>query len=265
MTDLKYAMHHLLTRLMHKKSPKAALKATDKLVQEVEALQLLHWTYAFRLLRVCFGMQTPGHSETAATLKTLTAMYSAAEMHRHIPMQIATATLEAMVHLHSGTVDAVNLAQRSMASARTHQLAVEIESMPQIRSLLDCLDLSCSLVNFDPKQTLAKMTNMHESMDPSARQPGWSKTGSFYVPMLPSANTELEHDTLGIMKTTNGTAALNVRWMTQSGIYVVGYLLSGMTHLHKDESRRAQDFLREVSLVKPHDDSIHRLIRYSRA
>lgn len=247
-------MHHLLARLVYKNSPKAALKATDKLVQEVEALRLLHWTYAFRLLRICFGMQMAGHSETATTLKHLGAMSSAAEHHRHIPMQITIATLEAMVHLRSGTADAVDLAQRAMASARTHQLGAEIETMPQVRALLDCVDLSCSLITFDPKHTVQKMTQMHASMDPATRQSGWSKSGSFFIPMLPTSNSELELDTLGIMKTTaDGVASLNLRWMTQSGIYVVGYLLSGITYLHKDEEGKAQSFLREASLFKATD------------
>lgn len=244
-------MHHLSARLMHKNSPKAALKAIDKLVQEVESLRLFHWTYAFRLLRVCLGMQMPGLTENAATLKHLTAIASAAAEHRHISMQIIAATLEAMIHLRSSTLDGVDLAQRAMASARTHQLGPEMESMPQVRALLDCLDLSCSLINFDLKHTREKMTQMHTSMDPATRQAGWSKSGSFSIHLLPCTNAELEADTLGIMKTTpDGLAALNLRWMTQSGIYVVGYLLSGITYLRKDEDRKAQSFLREASLVK---------------
>lgn len=241
-------MHHLLTRLTFKNSPKAALKATEKLIEEVGALRLLHWTYAFRLLRVCFGMQVPNHSETPAMLKHLTAISSIAEEQRHIPMQITLATIEAMVYLRSGTPDAVDLAQRAMASARTHQLAAEIESMPQIRAMLDCLDLACSLINFDPNHTLEKMSQMHASMDPATRQSGWSKNGSFAIPMLPSTSSDLELDTCGIMQTTtHGMASLNLRWMSQSGIYVIGYLLSGITYMHKDEEGKARSFLREVN------------------
>ena len=233
---------------MFKNSPKAALKAIDKLVQEVSTLRLLHWMYAFRLLRVCFGLQVSGHAETAATLKHLTAMSAAAEEQRHVSVQITVATIEAMVYLRSGTPDAVDLAQRAMASARTHQLSPEMSSMPQIRALLDCLEMSCSLINFDPTKTLERLSQMHASLDPATREPGWSKNGSFAVPMLPTANSELDIDTMGIMKTNaNGIAALNLRWMTQSGIYVIGYLLSGVTYLHKDEDGKAQSFLREVS------------------
>lgn len=241
-------MHHVLAGLSFKRTPKAALKTVDKLIQEVEALRLLHWSYAFRLLRVCQGMQIPGHSDTAAILKHLTAMSTTADRHRHISMLITVSTVEAMVYLRSGSPDAVDLARRALASARTHQLGTEIESMPQVRTLLDCLDLACSLVSYDAQQTLQKMTQMHASMDPATRQSGWSKNGSFAIPMLPSTNAELELDTLGIMRTTpDGTTNLNLRWMTQTGIYVIGYLLSGITYLHKDEEGKAQSFLREVS------------------
>ena len=233
---------------MFKNSPKAVLKAIEKLIQEVEPLRLFHWTYAFRLLRVCFGMQMPGYSETAAMLKHLTAMSVVANEQRHISMQIVVSTLETIVHLRSGTADAIDLAQRAMASARTHQLGPEMKSMPQIRALLECLALSCSLISFEPATTMEKMNQMHANMDPATRQTGWSKDGTFTIPMLPASNSDLDVDTAGIMKiNASGMASLNLRLMSQSGIYVIGYLLSGITFLHKDEDGKAQSFLREVS------------------
>lgn len=247
LADIKYAMHHLLARLLFKKSPKAALKATEKLIKEVEALQFTHWMYAFRFLRVCFGLQASGPSETAAMLKHLAVISSTADTQRHVSVQISAATLEAVVHLRSATPDAVELAQRAMASARTHQLGAEMKGMPQVRAVLEILDLSCSLVLYDPKQTPEKMSQMHASLDPAARETGWSDNGSFSIPMLPSTNTELSLDTAGIMKTAaDGMATLNLRWMTKNDIYVVGYLLSGITYLHKDEHLKASSFLREV-------------------
>ena len=241
-------MHHLLVRLLFKNSPKAALKATEKLIEEVEALQLLHWVYAFRFLRVCFGWQLPSPSEHTAMLKQLNAISATAGEHRHISVKTTAATVEAMVHIRSGTPDAVDLAQRAMATARTHQLGPEMERMPQIRALLDCLDLSCSLLSYDPKQTPAKMSQMHNRMDPATRQPGWTKEGTVHINMLPSANTELERDTLGIMRTSeDGMASLCLRWMSQSGIYVIGYLLSGITYMHINEDQKSAGFLQEVS------------------
>lgn len=241
-------MHHLLVRLLFKNSPKAALKATEKLIGDVEVLQLLNWVYAFRFLRICFGLQLSSPSEHTAMLRQLNAISATADENRHISVKTTAATVEAMVYIRSGTPDAVDLAQRAMATARTHQLGPEMDKMPQIRALLDCLDLSCSLLSYDPKQTPAKMTQMHNGMDPATRQPGWTKEGTVHIDMLPSANAELDRDTLGIMRTSDdGMASLCLRWMNQSGIYVMGYLLSGITYMHKNEDQKSAGFLMEVS------------------
>jgi Cohesin loading factor len=37
MLDLKYSMQHLLARMLYKSNPKAALKAVDGMIQDVEA------------------------------------------------------------------------------------------------------------------------------------------------------------------------------------------------------------------------------------
>lgn len=232
---------------MYKHSPRATLKATDKLVQEVEKLRLVHWAYAFRFLRVCLGMQSDGHSDTAATLKNLGAIAAMADEHRHIAMQITAATIEAMVHLRSDAADAVEMAQRAMASARTHQLGDEMQKMPQIRILLDCLDLSCSFVSGDPNLIVAKLNQMHQTMDPATHQSGWSKDGTISIEMAQSTNEDVELDTCGLMKNkSNQMSALNLRWTNQNDIYVIGYLLSGIAHLYKGHKGKAEPYLQEV-------------------
>lgn len=230
--DLKYAMHHLSARLMFKKTPKGALKAVDKLLQEVEAFQLTHWVYTFRFLRVSLSLQSGGHSDTATVVKHLTAVATMAEERRHIAVQIVAAVLEAIVHLRSSSADSLDLAQRAMATARTHQLGKEMQRMPQMQALLDCVDLMCSLLSYKPIQVLAKKEQMQEKVDGGHAGLGWSKDGTFALELTSTPNEHLEQDTGGIMtRSTTGQALLGMRWMARSQLYALEYLLSAISKL----------------------------------
>ena len=268
LVDLKYAMQHLSTRLLFKRNPKAALKGLDKLVQEVETLKQLHWAYVFRFLRVSLSLQMSSHSEYGAVLRHISALNALADGQRHISVQITAATLEAIVHIRSGSTDAVDLTQRAMATARTHQLDPEMQRLPQIRGLLDCLDLTCSLIQFNPDQAIARMRQMQNNLDTGTRDAGWSKDGSFTVELGETDSEDLEQDTCGIMKRTkDGSAALVFRWITKSQLYSLGFLLSGLTKLHQHSGdRKADQFLNEgLKLTKVAPEAIRQSLPASAA
>ena len=229
--DLKYAMQHLSVRLMFRRSPKAALKSTDNLVQEVEVLRLQHWLYTFRLLYVSLSLRSGSHADLTAALRHLNAISSQADEQRNGAVSIVAASLEAITHLRAGSTDVVDLTQRAMAAARTHQLSPEMQSMPQIRGLLDCLDLMCALVQFNQKQAEIKMQQMQANLDKGTRDGGWSKDGNFTVELCPTDNEDLDQDADGILKVKNGKACLVMKSMTASQLYAIGFLLSGLAKL----------------------------------
>lgn len=250
--DLKYAMHHLLARLWFKgNQAKAALKAIDKHVAELEKLEMVHWVYAFRFLRVSLGLQL-GHSQsdTAALTKHLTAIHETASQHGHVAVQIVASTLEALIHLRSRAPDCVDSAYGAMAAARTHQLAPEMASLPQIQELLDCIDLSCSLTRTESQQAIAKMDAMHQNMDSFTRDPSWNKDGNWHIalPGVEVSSSDLAADTGGIMRSLpNSSCALNFKWLTSTEVYNLGYLLSGLASIFMNAShdRKAEAFLEE--------------------
>jgi hypothetical protein len=251
--DLKYAMQHLSVRLTFKSSPKAALRAIDKLVHEAENLRLRHWQYAFRLLRVSLSLQLGAQSEVAATVKHLNALDSVADERRHIAVQLVTATLETIVHLRSTSPDAMDSATRAMAAARTHQLGPEMQAMQQIRGLLDCLDIACSLTSFKKDQAAAKMQRLQQVLDDRTFDSGWSKDGSFTLELGPCKNPDIERDTGGIMQMTEGgQVVLVMRWLTKSQLYALSFALSVFTMVYKSPTDTKVDaFMAEgLKMVK---------------
>lgn len=254
--DLKYTMHHLLARVWFKGGKtKAAMKAVEKLIVETEKLNLRHWVYAFRFLRVSFGLQvetSPG--ETAVMVKHLAAVADNADY--NISVQIVASSLSAVVHLRSRTPDSVDAAQRDLAAARTHQLSPEMTSLPQIRALLDCLNLACSLVQVHPEQANTKMQVMQGNLDAASREATWRNEHDWSMPLGQAVTTSLdiEADSSGIFRVLpSGEGALNFTWLNQTQIYATGFLLSGLSAMHHNATNelKAEQFLSEgVKLSK---------------
>ncbi|KAK5118621.1 hypothetical protein LTR85_008086 [Meristemomyces frigidus] len=254
--EMKYAMYHVQIRVMSKTSPKAAMNGIDKVVPEMEALGLAHWMYAFRFLRVSLSAQTGSHVDTAAVLKQLGTISASAEDLGHVAVRIVASTMEAIMHLRLAGPDAIELAQRALAAARTHQLSPEMERMPQIRALLDCLDVTCAVMQFSPDQIGAKIHQMQAHMDAATRDAGWRKDGSFLVPLGIAASDDIAVDTGGVMlNSKDGEAVLAFSWLTNSQLYALGYLLSGVASMHKDSGdHKVTSFLsegRKLSEVAP--------------
>jgi hypothetical protein len=255
LTDTKYAMHHLLVRVMYKTNPTAAIKTLEKLTQEVETMGLVSWIYALRFLRVSLSLQSAGSSDISAMLRHLAAMSEHADTHQHIGVQVAAATLDAMVHLQSGETAAVEMASRSLAAARTHQLDPVMDEIPQIRATMDLLDLSCAFMqSVPPEQTIQRINQFHQTLDAKVRATGWTADGSFSLPLGIQSNGDVEADTGGIFRrNSTGGIALSFMWFTRSQLYMVGYMLGGISMMPKNgEDRKTEAYLTEgIKLNRP--------------
>lgn len=229
LTDSKYAMHHLRIRVLVKSSPKAAFKALRDLVQEVEALGLVHWLHTFRFLRVSLCLQLEGVTDAAAVLKELNAIRRTADEERHIGVKIVAAVLETTVHLRSESTDAMELMQRALTAARTHQLSPEMQQMPQMQTLIDCLDLACALLQHNFDGIVSKMQQMQHNLDAGFNGTAWHKDGKVFVDIGPAAGTNLAQDTGGILSTSDeGRAVLAFQWIPKSQLYALGFMLSAV-------------------------------------
>lgn len=232
--DLKYAMHHVSIRSTFRYQPKAALKSLDKLVQEAEDLRLQHWIYAFRLLRVSLSLQLSTHSELSAALKHLNALEALAGNERHVAAQTISATLSAIVHLRMDASDGIDPVSRSLATARSHQLSPEMQDLPQVRGLLDCIDVARGLVGSNIDHAHTAMQQMHKNIDLKSRETGWSKYGNFEVEIGPSTNKAFEQDTCGILRNrADGRAVLVMRWLSHSQMYALAYALTAITTMSR--------------------------------
>ncbi|KAJ9226207.1 hypothetical protein DTO027B5_5891 [Paecilomyces variotii] len=248
MLDLKYSMQQLLARMLHRSNPKAALKSVDGMIQDVEAYRHVAWEYAFRLLRVSLSLSTSSHQDFVAALHHLHKISSLASRNGDRAVSVIAAVTEALAHLQQSTSsDSIEQAQRAVASARSYQLNTEVQEIPQINTLIQMVDISCSLLEYDLNQSTQKLQVMQSLMDQKINDSHWRDDGSFSIPLSGKSVGPASADTGDILQVENGVPVLTLNWLPQHDLYVLCYFLSSVTLSAKNshDGRKAEKYLQE--------------------
>jgi hypothetical protein len=165
-----------------------------------------------------------------------------------------SAVIEALAHLQHGTSsDAIEQAQRAVAVARSHQLTDELRHIPQLSTLVQMVDICCSLLEYDVNQSSQKLKVMQDLMDERLNDPNWRADGSFSIPLSGRSAGPSSIDTGDILQVQNGTLLLSFNWLPQHDLYALCYFLSSITLSAKNsyDGRKAEKFLQEgIRMVK---------------
>ena len=245
MLDLKYSMQHLLARMIHKSNPKASLKAVDGMIQDVEAYRHAAWEYAFRFLRVTLSLSSPSHQDSVQALQHLHKITAMASRNGDKAVSAMAAVIESLAHLQQGTnSDSIEQAQRAVAAARSHQLNDELRHIPQLTTLIQMVDICCSLLEYDVNQSGQKLKIMQALMDETLGDTNWRPDGSFSVPLNGKSAGPSSIDTGDILLVQNGTLWLSFNWLPQHDLYALCYFLSSITLSAKNsyDGRKAEKY-----------------------
>ncbi|KAF7591294.1 hypothetical protein BBP40_001803 [Aspergillus hancockii] len=248
MLDLKYSMQHLMARMLHKTNPKASIKAVDGMIQDVEAYRHSAWEYAFRFLRVSLSLSSLGHQDSVAALQHLHKIATMANRNGDKAVSAMSAVIEALSHLQQGSsFDSIEQAQRALAVARSHQLNDELRQIPQLTTLVQMVDICCSLLEYDINQSSQKLKDLQDLMDERLNDPNWRADGSFSIPLSGKSAGPSSIDTGDILQVQNGTLLLSFNWLPQHDLYALCYFLSSITLSCKNsyDGRKAEKFLQE--------------------
>ncbi|OKL56816.1 hypothetical protein UA08_07959 [Talaromyces atroroseus] len=245
--DLKYTMQQLLARMLHKSNPKAAAKAVDNMIQDVETYRHTHWEYAFRLLRVSLALSSASHQDFVVAINNLQKLSNLASRSGDKLVSVIAALIEALAHLQQSTsADSVEQAQHAVALARSHQLDPRVQEIPQIGSMLQMVDISCSLLEYDLTQASQKLQVMQSMMDQRINDSRWRDDGSFSIPLNAQPPPKLAE--MGdILSVEDGQLCLTLQWLPQHDLYSLCYLLSSATLGAKNshDGRKAEKYLQE--------------------
>jgi hypothetical protein len=211
------------------------------------------WIYAFRFLRVALSLQmADSHHDLLAALQHLRAMSNLAGQQGDTAIFITCATLEAMVHLRTGTADSVEQVQRAIASARSYQLQSSVANLVQVWTLLDFIDLSCSLLQSSPEEAAKKNTTIQQLMDNLMESSSWSDDGTFAIP-LATQGSVMTGTTNGIFqKSKDGKDCVVFAWLNKRDLYTLSFLLSGIaSQLKSSTDHKSEKYMNEgVKMIK---------------
>ncbi|KAL2389454.1 hypothetical protein RJ035_002252 [Blastomyces gilchristii] len=248
MYDLKYCMQQLLARILYKSNPRAAMKHVDGVIRDVEGYRHTAWEYAFRLLRVTLSLSSPAQQDTAAALQNLQKVSSLASRNGDKAIFVVSAVIEALVRLqHSSGHDSIEQAQRALATARSYQLDNKVLDIPQISTMIQMMDICCSLLEYDVKQSSEKLQIMQKVMDQKIDDPHWQNDGSFSVPLSHKTISPSAVEPTDILRVENGNVLLTLRWLPEHDLYALCYFLSSVTLTAKNshDGHKAEKYLSE--------------------
>ena len=182
------------------------------------------------------SLQTNSHHDILVAIQNLKAICVHAEKNDDKAIYITCLTIEAQVHLHSESVDSIISAQEAIARARSLQTHPSASQIPQVWALLNCVDLTCALVQFKAQEAADKMKIVQELMDDLiVEKKSWKADGSISVP-LGKASTNRVTDVAAQIYTQDedGTISLQFTWMKNVDAYALAFLLSGSTTILKN-------------------------------
>ena len=204
--DLKYSMHHLLTRTLSKTNVRAALKHLDEIISECETLRLKPWIYAFQFLRcsLLLTMQTP--RDLQAALNGLRSITDLARHQKDPEIAIGACLMLASLYLRVRREDSATETQRALATARGLLSNFDPKDSPQLHILIQELDLAGSLDPYDHHQAPQKARDMRHFVDDTLGGSKWRRDRTFILHLNTSGFENVLAETGGIFRSTEGDA-----------------------------------------------------------
>lgn len=228
--DLKYSMQVLLAKLMFTKSPKAALKALDSHISDVEAYQHHSWIYVFRFLRATLSLQTGRTSDANAALHNLRSISRIATERGDHALFTFSSLMEALASLHIPGPESIENVERALAAAHMYQLDPECKIMP-LQALGHTLDVTASLLHQTTEQTLPKLKAMQIMINEAfAETTTWNRRSDTIPIPVNRAKGDAQvtsQDTSGLIKIgQDGRDVILISFLGKSDIWLLWYVLS---------------------------------------
>jgi hypothetical protein len=177
---------------------------------------------------------------------------------------VVASVIEALAYLQqSPGADSIEQVQRALATARSHQLDSEIRDIPQINTLIQIIDISCSLLDYDIDHSAEKLQEMQKLMDEKLNDPHWQNDGSFSIPLNSKTAGPSSVESGDILRLENGTLVLTLSWLPEHDLYTLCYFLSSVTLSARNahNGMKAEKFLDEgLRMVKGKATSYRQMI-----
>ncbi|KAL9112711.1 MAG: hypothetical protein Q9227_003014 [Pyrenula ochraceoflavens] len=240
--DLKYAAQILLVRILDRSNHKAAMKAADVMIDDIQTYHHVAWEYALRLLCAGLAFSEASTQNLTFAIQHLQKVTGLAERNGDKIIFVMATTLEAFAYLLVSGADSVSLSQRALAKAQQLQLDPQIDNLPQLRILIMLVDLAGSLRQLDAEQAFKKMGLVHSTIDKVVARSEWAADGTISLPISTNSLNGMVLHAQDVIELRGGTPCLKIHWLPKDDVYALTYLLSGAAAAHRNsmDSRKAE-------------------------
>lgn len=233
-SDMLYAMQHLLIRSLAVTNPRAALKKLESVIPAPDAYRHLHWSYAFRLLRIEMVSAGDDAKNYKAVLQAISDLAGIAEREGETNVCAFAYLSEAMIQLRIASGDSLSEARKKVAMAKSRMGDDPTRSPIQLAAQANMLDLACELMVPCARDAAPKVKVMQEMMDRSIKASNWRANGAFELSLSDPISADAVSDCDGVFSVDDqGNSCLALNWLTRTELFAVGYLLSGIATLQK--------------------------------
>ncbi|KAK6354136.1 hypothetical protein TWF730_008553 [Orbilia blumenaviensis] len=214
--DLKFAMQHLLVRIMFRMKPKAAFILLSQQIKETEVLSIAYWTYSFRfLLSSLRTLRTDEQDDNAAVSSLRSAAELAKRREDHHVYALAN-LMEASILLGQG-IAGVDGAKKALFKSQS----IPLQDAPQLAFLFQMLDIMSTTIQGSMTETDAKMKILQENLDGNVPWKLWPADGTFVVPVKPFYDRGRVEE-------------LRFRWLPKADLWSLVWFLSGSIRTHSN-------------------------------
>ncbi|KAK5076676.1 hypothetical protein LTS08_005847 [Lithohypha guttulata] len=231
LVDLKYAMQLLLAKVLFRSKPKAAMRDLQAMIQDIETYRHSAWEYSFRFQAAFFDLELSAASNLHDAVHQLERIQHIARQNNDHTVYAFAALLESLVHLNDTAQESVTHAQSALAKARSLQLNPEIATHPQVSSMMDLLDVVCSLQNgkTTTEDLLQRRKNMAKTIsDAVQRNPHWAKDELLWLRINPTSLRGVATQDCGLVQEVDGKYYIALTWMGKLELEGVGYLVNSI-------------------------------------
>ncbi|KAJ6264701.1 hypothetical protein Dda_0851 [Drechslerella dactyloides] len=215
--DLKFAMQHLLVRIMYRMKPKAAFILLSQQIKETEVLSIAFWTYSFRFLLSSLRTQRTDEQDDNAAVSSLRSAADLAKKRDDVHVYALANLMEASILLAQGVVG-VDAAKKALTRAQN----VPLQGVPQLVFLYQMLDIMWATIQGSAiLETEAKMKLLQENLDGNVPWKLWPADGTFGISVKPSSDR-------------GGSEELRFRWLPKADLWALVWFLSGMIRTHSN-------------------------------
>ncbi|EPS41867.1 hypothetical protein H072_4191 [Dactylellina haptotyla CBS 200.50] len=216
--DLKFAMQHLLVRIMFRMKPKAAFILLGQQMKETEVLSLAYWTYSFRFLLSSLRTQRTDEQDDNAAVSSLRSAADLAKRREDHHVYALASLMEASILLGQG-IAGVDGAKKALAKSQS----VPLQDVPQLAFLFQMLDIMSTTIQGAMSETDAKMKVLQEHLDGNIPWKLWPADGTFGIPVKPLYERGKPEE-------------LKFRWLPKGDLWALVWFLSGSTRTHSNGS-----------------------------